>query len=69
MSAWSVKFTLSRAALERTGGWKGLLEVEPFWEPATRPKFADLLPDNCVHDMTLQRVMADANSGERRALG
>jgi ATP-dependent Lhr-like helicase len=69
VSAWSVKFTLSRAALERTGGWKGLLEVEPFWEPATRPKFADLLPDNCVHDMTLQRVMADANSGERRALG
>lgn len=46
-----------------------MLEVEPFWEPATRPKFADLLPDNCVHDMTLQRVMADANSGERRALG
>lgn len=57
VTAWSVKFTLGRPALERQGGWKGLLKLEPFWEPATKPKFADLLPDRFVHDMTLRRIM------------
>nr|WP_233348315.1 DEAD/DEAH box helicase [Luteimonas sp. MC1572] len=58
VTAWSVKFALSRMALERDGGWQGLLQAEPFWEPATKPKFADLLPERLVHDMTLRRIMA-----------
>lgn len=58
VTAWSLKFTLNRAALERVGSWKGLLRLQPIWEPATEPKFGELLPDRLVHEMTLRRVMA-----------
>lgn len=60
VTPWSLRFTLRRHALERAGDWKGVLDLEPFWEPATKPKFADLLPEELVHDMTLQRVQAIA---------
>lgn len=60
VNSWSVRFTLAPSALERIGGWKALLGSEPFWEPATKPKFADLLPEKLVHDMTLQRVQSIA---------
>lgn len=66
VTAWSIRFTLGRAALERVGGWKGLLELEPFWEPATKPKFADLLPETEVCDMTLRRIVAQAAIGQTR---
>ena len=61
VTAWSVKFTLSPAALERVGSWKGLVVLEPFWEPAAKPKFAELLPASRVQDMTLKRVQAVAS--------
>ena len=61
VTAWSVKFTLGTAALKRVGGWKGLVALEPFWEPASQPKFAELLPTSRVQDMTLQRVKAIAS--------
>lgn len=61
VTAWSVKFTLSPVALERVGGWKSLAALEPFWEPAAKPKFAELLPASRVQEMTLRRVQAVAS--------
>ncbi len=60
VTAWSVKFTLNPAALERAGGWRGLMTLPPFWEPSNKPKFADLLPAYQVREMTLRRVQAAA---------
>ena len=58
VTSWSLRFKLGGPALERVGGWKGLLDLEPFWEPASMPKFADLLPEGLVDDLTLRRVQA-----------
>lgn len=63
VTSWGVNFRLSAHALERVGGWDGLLGQEPFWEPQMEPKFADLLPRRLVHDMTLRRVKAEAGDG------
>lgn len=62
VTAWSVKFTLRPAVLERAGGWKGLVALEPFWEPAAKPRFAELLPASRVQEMTLQRVQVIASN-------
>ena len=61
VTAWSVKFTLSPLALERVGGWKSLAALEPFWEPAAKPTFAELLPASRVQEMTLRRVQPVAS--------
>lgn len=58
VSAWSVRFTLCAKALKQAGGWKGVSTLEPFWEPSTTPKFADMLPRERVREMTLRRVQA-----------
>ena len=39
----------------------GLAALEPFWEPAAKPKFAELLPASRVQEMTLRRVQAVAS--------
>ena len=65
VTAWSVKFTLSPIALERVGGWRGLVTLQPFWEPSSMPKFANLLPAVQVREMTLRRVQAVALIGCR----
>ena len=61
VTAYCVKFNLSKVALERVGGWKGLTVLQPFWNPATKPKFSDLLPDDQVRAMTLNRLQAQAS--------
>lgn len=63
VTAWSVKFNLSPLALEGAGGLKGLIALQPFWEPASKPKFAELLPASRVTEMTLRRVQAVASIG------
>lgn len=64
VSAWSVGFTLAPALLERSGGWSGLVNLEPTWEPSNKPKFAEMLPPEQVREMTLRRVEAEARCRE-----
>ena len=63
VTAWSVRFTLSREDLERAGGWQGVTAMTPFWEPDAKPKFAELLPGSLVQAMTLRRVQVRADRG------
>lgn len=60
ITAWSLTFNVSESRLADAGGWEGLLELQPTWKPATKPKFADLLPEGIVHDMTLRRISQKA---------
>lgn len=56
---------LGDVALARAGGWRGLLDMEPLWKPAMKPKFSEFLPDRLLREMTLRRVKVTA--GENKA--
>lgn len=60
VASWNLKFRISEAALEQAGGWRGLQDQVPEWKPPVQPKFADLLPDKLVHEMTLRRAQKTA---------
>lgn len=59
--SWDVSFSLDDTDLERAGGWGGLTNLKPIWEPDVIPKFAKLLPDDVIHWMTLARAEAKAS--------
>lgn len=68
VTSWSVSFQIPDEALDHAGGWRGIQRHAALWTPPTQPKFAELLPEGLVQQMTYKRAV-EAAAGDRHQNG